>query len=408
MRSWTDTASIVASLSVGALLLWLAWPQPVPAETEQVEKAEPVLQQPNPIQPTPIQEDTPALASIRLPPPPVLPEAVEAQPPRPTPKPAPATKPQVAPAPKTAPQEATPVATPAPAPAPAKPQKTFAALKPSSPKSAAEPEPETVTPVRQTLKPTKAMPRPKPADITVAEPDDRTIPATPDYADTPEAQQDNRALAEAIKESAGPDKGNVDPDWRQQADAKKVAVSTAEHSPDARAGRALLRLSEHGQGPVIEIAWPGNAAENEHLYHRLTQCFGMVNAIVTGDGKLFSMQSPAGRVWQPNIDRYSGFIREPAGRPIPTEQRNALEIRRRHGLGPGHGRVVRVFPRNVDAAILGGLQAVIGGRYQGFESVHAAYRLVGGQLEVTNIIGDGTPFSETIAVAPVRRCGDVK
>lgn len=426
MAKGSNLASIAFSLSLAALLIWMAWPQDLPAQDDRQPQRTETAEQPRPVPRNAKPADkaeTPGLAAIVLPPPPPapVPDRVESRP-APAPKAPPRTEPKPAPQNTPAPQVAArvtaikPVSPTLPqAPATATTTKPVRAIKPmtpakrdNSPKAAKPRQPKQVAPMPASVPETAKKPAPEPVQAPALE---RQVPeAAPDPLPAGEA----RKIAETAARQATAAQRHKETDWRKQADRQRpeddapqrVAVSTASDSRDARTGRVLLRLIEHGQGPTIEIAWPGSAARNEKLYQRLRSCFGMVNAIVTGDGRLYSMQSPVGRNWIPNIDRYSGFVRQPAGRPVAAEQRNASDIRRRHGLGRG-GNLVRVFPRNVDAAILGGLQIIVGNNYRAAKTIHAAYRIVGGQLEVTNIIADGTSYSETITIAPVRRCGDV-
>lgn len=402
MGKGTNLASMACSLSLGALLIWLAWPQKLPTDHKQGPQADKTTATEK--QPAAVPEKEapkPMLAAVTLPPPPAMTTTSPApkQTPEAIPSPSPqsakvSVKPLTPPKPKAQPPVQGPSAT--------QPVRRFKSLRPTETKGK--------PPVEMAIQARKPLPVPKKPETP--EPNTSDEPQQPPYmmdslpASATEARKQVNAASREL--AAADDRANEN--WRDQVDqvkpSKRVSVTASRHSSEAKAGRILLRLLEHGQGPVIEIAWPGSAGENERLYHRFQQCFGMVNAIVTTDGHLYAMQSPVGKAWSPNIDRYSGFVRQPAGRPVPAEQRNASEIRRRHGLG-NRGKLVRVFPRNVDAAILGGLQTITGNNYRGIKTIHAAYQMVGGGLEVTNIIIDGTSYSETIAVAPVRRCGDV-
>lgn len=393
MANRAEIASITCSLSLAALLVWMAWPQGVPAQAdrkppqEQTEPAYAPADQQKAAAPA-----EPVLTAIALPPPPAASSTAPTE--------APAVQPETV-------QPMRPLAKASPsheAKANIHKKQLFKPIKPQELTSKTTltktVTPRKPTPDRQAVAPVQP---PEPARQMAAI--DRQEPPKPEsriavlqpMAATGQKAADNTKTEDAPRH----DQNN-----RQGID-RTVTVTASHDNAEAQTGRALLRLLEHGQGPGIEIAWPGYGAENNALYKRLQRCFGMVNAIVTSQGQLYSMQSPVGENWVPNIDRYSGFVRQPAGRTISAEQRNALQIRRRHGLGAG-GKVVRIFPRNVDAAILGGLQSIIGNNYRAIRNIQASYQTVGGQLEVTNIIVDGTSYSETIAVAPVRRCGDAR
>ncbi|MCZ6495430.1 MAG: hypothetical protein O6924_04550 [Alphaproteobacteria bacterium] len=169
-----------------------------------------------------------------------------------------------------------------------------------------------------------------------------------------------------------------------------------------REGRTLLRLLEYGRGPTIEIAWPENQRTRDRLYRKFRECFGMRNAVMTPDGRLYGETGPRGVPWDINLDRYSGFVRHPAGRTIAAERARARDISARHGI---HGRLVRVFPRNVDAVILGGLNQVIGGTYRGAKTITATYRKRRGRLVLGAIKVNGRPREGVVDISVVKRRG---
>jgi hypothetical protein len=92
--------------------------------------------------------------------------------------------------------------------------------------------------------------------------------------------------------------------------------------------------------------------------------------------------------WNPNLDRYSGFIRHPAGRTVPGEAGEAAQIRAHHGALWG-ARTVRLFPRNLDALLLGGLRRLVGPDYGAHRTIRAHYRLDGANLIVERVEADG-------------------
>jgi len=170
-------------------------------------------------------------------------------------------------------------------------------------------------------------------------------------------------------------------------------------------GRPLLRILEHGSGPVIEIAWPDGQAARERLYETFTACFGMRVAVMDRDGTLFAAEGRAGSPWAVNLDRYSGFVRQPAGRLARAELRDAERALAHHGAGL-RASPVRVFPRRVDALLLGGLRRVAGERYGGADRIRATYGLDGRRVFVTGISVDGRPLAGRIdlSLASLARC----
>ncbi len=172
-----------------------------------------------------------------------------------------------------------------------------------------------------------------------------------------------------------------------------------------REGRTLLRLLEHGSGPEIELAWPDSAARRARLYRRLRDCYGVRVALMDGRDRLFAAGGAVGAAWDLNLDRYSGFIRRPVGRLAQEEAEAAARIRAYHGGLPG-ARPVRVFPRRVDALLLGGLNRIVGPGYADRRTIRARYRLDGARLLVERVEADGhaLPGRIDLSAAARRAC----
>lgn len=168
-------------------------------------------------------------------------------------------------------------------------------------------------------------------------------------------------------------------------------------------GRALLRVLEHGKGPLIEIAWPKEARGREALHQTFKTCFGMVNAVMDANGDLYRTSEARGQRWEINLDRYSGFLREASGSLPRSEQGITKTVTCHHG-GLGAAGLVRIFPRNVDASLLGGLQAMVGPQYMQAKSIQARYVQANGQVLVRDIFVDGMAREGAIALSPTRRC----
>jgi hypothetical protein len=154
-------------------------------------------------------------------------------------------------------------------------------------------------------------------------------------------------------------------------------------------GRTMLRLLEHGEGPGIEIAWPASTAERQRLYRLFRACFGMRTALIDDQGRLFVAESAPRTPWALDTDRFSGFMRQPDG-ALVTEERVEIErIQQRHG----HHLVnpVRLFPRRLDAILLGGLRQAIGseGTPGSGASIRARYRMAGDEVVVEDIRAGG-------------------
>ena len=169
-------------------------------------------------------------------------------------------------------------------------------------------------------------------------------------------------------------------------EAPSLRVLISDTSPETKEGRTLLRLLEHGSGPSIRLDWPEGSAARSSLYKLLRECYGMKTALMDPNGALYS--SGERSQWRPDMDLYSGFVREPTGVLPFNENKEAAAIRIQHHLRLD-SKVVRLFPRRVDAVLLGGLQNLLSGRYQNTKIIHAAYRQEGQSISISKITADG-------------------
>ncbi len=172
-----------------------------------------------------------------------------------------------------------------------------------------------------------------------------------------------------------------------QPGAEKVTVRPKRNGAAAKEGRVLLRLLEHGIGPVVEIAWPSNAAARNKLYETLRRCHGMRVAVFVPDRGLFLSDSAPRQAQTLNTDRYSGFVRQSQGSVVTAESRVGQQIRQRHSLAYS-GNSVRLFPRSEDAVLLGGLSSLTGTGYRNAQAIRAIYRQNGNKLYIENITMD--------------------
>jgi hypothetical protein len=180
----------------------------------------------------------------------------------------------------------------------------------------------------------------------------------------------------------------------------EIAKTTVDGNQNVKNGGALLRLLEHGQGPTIEIAWPRRADARRALYRQLTQCYGVTLVVLVDGDKLYTASGNSGETWAINTDRFSGFIRSPQGEAIAEESRVFASIADHHGLSGW--RPARVFPRHVDAALLGGLGAVLGAKYRTAKQIRAAYRWDRTGLILSDFSIDGRPLNGAVTL-PVPR-----
>lgn len=291
------------------------------------------------------------LAALALP-------RMEATPERPKPPAAPAAQETPAAPAAVAAVRLPPPPAPKPAPAPVAKTITVTPLKPNAPKPPA-PKVASVTPLKPTA---KAAPAP------VVRPPLRPSPPKP---------------AAAAPESQTKAQGTVTPD----------AASVTEE-------RALLRLLEHGSGPSIEIAWPESARARQRLFETFTRCFGLRVAVLAVPDRLYVADGAPGVPWPLNLDAYSGFMRQHGNAGAATEKAELRAIRARHGLPPDSA-AVRIFPRQVDALLLGGLRQLVGPQEAGRQTIRARYRLTGGRVFVEDVRANGARLSGRIDLSPV-------
>ena len=169
-------------------------------------------------------------------------------------------------------------------------------------------------------------------------------------------------------------------------------------APEPRADRVLLRQLEAGDGPAIEIAWPSSGRDREKLYAVFIRCYGMALAILDREGRLFRASDPPGRSWVLNRDRYSGFVRQVSGQRGAAEKQVLARIRAHHKISTG--MPVRLFPRSVDAALLGGLRRLADTRYEAGTAIRAHYGLSGATVWVTDITIETRAIPGTIILHP--------
>jgi len=169
-------------------------------------------------------------------------------------------------------------------------------------------------------------------------------------------------------------------------------------------GRPLLRILEHGAGPSIEIAWPNAPQDRERLFQTFQSCFGMQVAVMDEWGNVFRDAGQPGQRWEIDLDRFSGFVRQPMGDLTDSETAvvRATTSRHRDIIGP---TAIRIFPRNADALLLGGLRQIVGGgNYGNIGTIHAEYRLESSAVIVDRIVADGRSMPGNIFMSAASGC----
>ena len=69
------------------------------------------------------------------------------------------------------------------------------------------------------------------------------------------------------------------------------------------------------------------------------------------------------------------------------------------------GAPIRLFPRNVDATLLGWIGQIVGAGYLRHKTIRARYALSGDRVSVIDIRADGKALSGGIVLPRSRRCG---
>ncbi|MFK7867529.1 MAG: hypothetical protein AB8B77_08835, partial [Alphaproteobacteria bacterium] len=159
-------------------------------------------------------------------------------------------------------------------------------------------------------------------------------------------------------------------------------------------GRPLLRQLEFGDGPAIHIGWPESRHEMQALYRSLTRCYGMKSVILTQDGNYYDAHTE----FMPNRDYYSHFMRRPQGN-LPDE-----ELRLKAKAITLNGSLVRLFPRSLDAMLLGGLSNHLGADFIK-KSITASYHLAAHErVLITDIRVGGNPVNLEIDLGHIQHC----
>jgi hypothetical protein len=188
----------------------------------------------------------------------------------------------------------------------------------------------------------------------------------------------------------------------QKKGASQNPVSHTLTLQETKDGRKLLRILEAGKGPVVTLSWPGRKAERERVYQSLAECYAMKTVVYVENSGLYRNENASGKKWSLNSDAMSTFIRRPSGGFSAKEKDIIGSIMSKHLLSSGIP--VRIFPRSVDAALLGGLKRIIGKSYRSAETISAEYFLYSGGVGLKNVRRNGMIVDGRFALPRLRRC----
>ncbi len=396
-----STAAVILAAAVG-VATWVLHERPT------LLRAPPPPKPPVQAKAAPAEQPKPKLQAVAIE---LIDMALLAPPPAPLRAPR-----QEAPAPVAALQAETPspvdVMTPSPVPEkalqaeafqpPAPQSPAFTALKPPDEKLAAKPPPRDTKVLRAAaaeMEKKQTVPAPhfkplQPGDEKItprkARPT-RPLPELP-AAKAPPPQRDTRAL---IAAAARVEKA-------VQRDSPPRATPAVVSSEAIGEGRTLLRILEQGSGPGIEIGWPDDARTRNQLYGALKRCLGMRTGLLDSAGRLYLAGGARNQPTDINTDLYSGFVRRPEGAMAAEERSEIDHVRSYHGQRSA--APARLFPRRVDAYLIGGLRQAVGENYLSLKSIHATYRLDGDRVVVEGIVADGRAMEGAIDFSTVANC----
>lgn len=163
-------------------------------------------------------------------------------------------------------------------------------------------------------------------------------------------------------------------------------ASTEALSKHRKAGEPLLYLAEAGAGPVITLGWPKDLHSRQRIFSTFA-CQGMVVALYNGT-RLYRIGDPKGVTWEIDSEQYSAYVR-PIGAPATPKEASLVRSLSQH-----HGKVgapVRVFRRELDAILLGGISSILGRGFLTTKSVEGLYHLEGDAVLVTIVSIDDSP-----------------
>lgn len=234
-----------------------------------------------------------------------------------------------------------------------------------------------------------ALPPPPPPESEPASPD-LIIPAA-----EPRPGQDDRTPApEAVPSRSERSRPDGRPAREDESPGTEPTIrpeqDTVEH------GHILLHLMESGEGPTIDLNWPDGRSARSNLRDVLERCFGMAVVSFDDEGRLAGLIDQRGRTQSLDADRYSRFVRQPLGGD--------------HGATTGSlvegDATARIFPREFDAVLLGGLEDLLGRTFGPGAHITATYSLGGGELSLRDVASDGRPAEGRIVLGSTRRCAD--
>tara|TARA_Y100001934_G_C12385281_1_gene795232 strand:- start:2523 stop:3626 length:1104 start_codon:yes stop_codon:yes gene_type:complete len=276
---------------------------------------------------------------------------------------------------------------------PEMPIKTTKNIVPLQPKvRKTEPQKNKVVPLKPTV---KSFERLKTRMASPLKPDNRANPQEKTPAISSDVKPQTAKLSKSLEDK------DIISRSKKLTNGQKLTVGRKNMSTLVDTGRPLLRLLEHGDGPSIDISWPANSRERKALFEIFEKCYGMVVALISRNGDLHSHLSQRAP-WEINLDYYSGFVRQSGDLSTASEREWTRRIVKMHPHAAG-SVPVRLFPRETDALLMGGLQKLLNGFYRSTKSITARYARKGKRVLIEDIKADGRGVRGRIDLSSVLR-----
>lgn len=213
-------------------------------------------------------------------------------------------------------------------------------------RSPCAPNPETATPTRQEqARPLRMASVSLPPPPLLVQPAATASPATRPRPVAPVKKPDQSMSAERDTVAVAPARSPVPrvskvPVSKTPVSKAPVFPGSMNHSSTSSRplvadqereieGPPLLRMLEHGKGPVVEIAWPEHRVARAKLYELLRRCHGLETVLLRGQEIL--MNSANGGPETFDTDRHSGFLRAVMGESPRRETEILAALKSQHG-----------------------------------------------------------------------------
>jgi len=172
----------------------------------------------------------------------------------------------------------------------------------------------------------------------------------------------NRAKTKSVKKQFTSHSANVKAVQTPQVNTNQAAVLAQ--------GLALLKNTQRDDAPQIKIELPKDERQRNAVIHTLRVCLGVTLGKISAQGKIISREVSS--------TSFSPYLRLVEGKLTNHEQKIAKQWRK------FPGSIVRFYPEEADARILGGLHQLVQGSIE-HKIITGKYSLQQGELRLVNI-----------------------